>query len=323
MALMIPAAMMLTGCVGFFNRFSYTYDNGEKYTAGDRDIEDKVTSINLDYIMGDVKIKAADTDKISVKETANISLKDPQKVHTWVNEGTLYIRFCASLKIADFHGIEKSLEVTIPEDLDLNDTVIKMSSGDLDASGLKSGKLKAHSSSGNVGIDCESKDIELKASSGKIILSQKGDSDSIVLKASSGSITLTQTGSSGSIDIHSSSGDVTADVDMVSKLAIAVSSGNITVGANEITELNSKASSGHNEFKFNVVPKTSTIKSSSGYVKVFMPEDSDVTVHTKISSGEFNSEVAFAKNGKDYTFGSGSSTMDINVSSGNVNICRK
>ena len=102
-----------------------------------------------------------------------------------------------------------------------------------------------------------------------------------------------------------------------------ICSGDITVTANEITELNSRSSSGHNTFDFAVAPKTSAIKSSSGWVKITMPENSDVKVTAKISSGHFNSELPFTKNGKEYTSGNGSSTMTINVSSGDVDIYKK
>ena len=325
MALVMPLTMCLTGCsfVSMFNTFSYQYENAMEYKPGDREIEEKVTKINLDYISGDVTIKTADTDKVSVKETANIILRDPQKVHTWVNEGTLYVRFCQSLKKINFTNINKSLELTLPSSQDLDDVIIEMSSGNLDCGGITTGGLKVRSSSGNVGIDCAGRNIEIKASSGNISLTEKGDSESITLKASSGTIDVKQSGNCGSIAIDSSSGNVTAEVDKVTKMDVHVSSGSIQIEGNEITELISKASSGNNTFDFGTAPKTSTIKSSSGWVKIYMPEDSDVTVKAKISSGEFNSELPFTKNGKEYSCGNGSSTMDIHVSSGNVNICKK
>ena len=325
MALIMPITMCLTGCsyLSMFNTFAYQYDNALEYKAGDREIDDKVTKINLDYISGDVTVKAVDTDKVTVKETANISLRDPQKVHTWVNDGTLYVRFCQSTKKINFTNIKKSLELTIPSSQDLDDVIIEMSSGNLNCDGFKTEGLNVRSSSGDVKIDCAGKNIELKASSGDIILTEKGDSENIKIKASSGKINVKQSGSCSAMNIDSSSGSVTADVDKVSKMDIHVSSGHIEVKGNEITELNSKASSGHNTFDFAVAPKTSTIKSSSGWVKVYMPEDSDVTVKAKISSGDFNSELPFSKNGKEYTSGNGSSTMDISVSSGDVDICKK
>ena len=344
MALIMPLTMCLTGCsfVSMFNTFSYQYDNASEYKAGDREIDEKVTKINIDDISGDVSINTHDSDKVSVKETANIDLRDPQKVHTWVNDGTLYVRFCQSIKRINFTNIHKKLELTLPSARDLEDVTVEISSGNLNCTGITSGSFTSHLSSGNLtckditaggfdaklssgnaNVDGSGKNIQIKVSSGNIVLSDKGDSESINIKASSGNINIKQSGECSSMTIDSSSGNITTEADKVSKMDVHASSGNITVTANEITELNSRSSSGHNTFDFAVAPKTSAIKSSSGWVKITMPENSDVKVTAKISSGHFNSELPFTKNGKEYTSGNGSSTMTINVSSGDVDIYKK
>ncbi len=322
MVLIMPFTMCLTGCsfLSMFNTFSYQYENSSEYKPGDREIEDKVTKINLDYIAGDVTIKAADTDKVSVKETANCSLKDPQKVHTWVNEGTLYVRFCQSLKTVNFTNIKKNLELTLPASQDLEDVIIEMSSGDLIFDGLTTGGFKVKSSSGDVRADLSGKNIDIKSSSGKIFFTQKGDSEEINLKASSGTIDIKQTGTCRSMTVNSSSGSVTGDVDKISKMDIHVRSGKINISANNIEDLTSKASSGHCNFEFQTAPKTSDINVSSGGISVSMPEDSDVKVEVKISSGKFNSDIPFTKDGKIYTSGSGANTMKLHSSSGDVDI---
>ena len=67
LAMILPATLCLSGCsFGIFNTFNYTYENADKYTAGDREIDDKITSINIDYISGDVKVKGSDTDTVSI-----------------------------------------------------------------------------------------------------------------------------------------------------------------------------------------------------------------------------------------------------------------
>jgi DUF4097 and DUF4098 domain-containing protein YvlB len=324
MALIMPLTMCLTGCsfVSLFNTFSYQYDNASEYKPGDREIDEKVTKINIDYISGDVTINTHDSDKVSVKETANIDLRDPQKVHTWVNDGTLYVRFCQSIKRINFTNIHKKLELTLPSSQDLEDVTVEVSSGNLNCSGITSGSFTSHLSSGNLTCkDITAGGFDAKLSSGNANVD--GSGKNIKIKASSGNINIKQSGDCSSMTIDSSSGNITTEADKVSKMDVHASSGNITVTANEITELNSRSSSGHNTFDFAVAPKTSAIKSSSGWVKITMPEDSDVKVTAKISSGHFNSELPFTKNGKEYTSGNGSSTMNINVSSGDVDIYKK
>ena len=60
--LLTTSALCLTGCSGgIFTFFVYNYDNADKYTAGDREITDKITTINIDYVSGDVKFRGTDS----------------------------------------------------------------------------------------------------------------------------------------------------------------------------------------------------------------------------------------------------------------------
>ena len=95
MALIVPATVCLTGCsIGLFNTVNYKYEDSDKYTAGDREIDEKVTKVNIDYLSGEVKVKGTDSDTISIKETSNKTIDDDHKVHTWVDDGTLS-SFCS------------------------------------------------------------------------------------------------------------------------------------------------------------------------------------------------------------------------------------
>ena len=341
MALIVPTTLCLSGCsFGLINTVSYQYENGDKYTAGDREIDDKITKINIDYLSGDVKVRGTDTDNIKVDETANTDIDADHQVHTWVDGDTLYVRYCVSTKSINFNKIEKSLEITIPEAQELDDFVIEVSSGNIDLDDFTTDNLYSYASSGNMDIDCSATDIEVKSSSGNVGLTQRGNSDSVKVKASSGDIFIDQSGDCNSFDIdsssgkisimqngtidqakiHSSSGGVTAVMGTVNKLNVDVSSGGIKLDADEIKDLTTKASSGHSDISLDVVPATSSINCSSGGISVHLPEDSDVTVHTSISSGDFSYDLPFTKNGKDYVNGSGSAVMDIRCSSGDVHI---
>ena len=100
MALIVPSTLCLTGCsFGLINTVSYQYENADKYTAGDREIDDTITKINIDYLAGDVKVRGTDTDNIKVDETANTDIDADHQVHTWVDGDTLYVRYCVSKRI--------------------------------------------------------------------------------------------------------------------------------------------------------------------------------------------------------------------------------
>lgn len=209
MALIVPAAVCLTGCsFGNINFMNYKYDNADKYEAGDREIDDKITKINLDYASGNVTVKGTATDSVKVEETVNKDIDKDHQVHTWVDGNTLYIRYCASKDMLTFNGIEKSLEVTIPEAQDLDEFIINVSSGNIVLDNFTTDSLNSHASSGNTRIACSAKTIEHKSSSGNVDLVQTGNTDSIKLKLSSGNLVLTQNGDCKTFDIDSSSGKI-------------------------------------------------------------------------------------------------------------------
>ena len=77
MALIVPSTLCLTGCsFGLINTVSYQYENADKYTAGDREIDDTITKINIDYLAGDVKVRGTDTDIIKVDEIGRASCRE-------------------------------------------------------------------------------------------------------------------------------------------------------------------------------------------------------------------------------------------------------
>ena len=340
MALIVPMTVCFTGCsFGLFNTFSYKYDNGDKYTSGDRDIDETVTRINIDYLSGGVTVKGTSDDSISIRETTNQSIDADHQVHSWVDGDTLYVRYCVSTDMINFNKIEKSLEITIPGEQELDDFIIDVSSGGISLDGFTTKSLNSHASSGNMVIDCSASVIDLNSSSGGISLTQKGNSDSVKIKASSGNMSLNfegdvnslkvdsssgkiaieQTGNIGDADIRSSSGGVNAKMGTVNTLSVNVSSGGLVVDADDVKNLYTKASSGRSEISLRNVPGTSELNCSSGGIDIKVPEDADVTVHVDISSGDFNYDLPFEKNGKDYVCGNGTADMKIRCSSGNVN----
>lgn len=309
-----------TGCSAGFSYFNYTYENGDKYTAGDREITDKITSVNIDYGAGNVKFSGSDTDKVSIRETANKDLTEEQKVHTWVDGNTLYVRYCASTKRISFYKIQKELEITVPGAQDLSELVVKVSAGNMDFDGFKTDKLNVESSAGNVSFSCSAKEAAIKVTSGNIRFEENGDAKLIDINSTSGNIKVNQKGSLESVKIHATSGDIDAVFDSVSACDIRSTAGNRSIEAESIVDFKSQSTSGNNKFKFCKAPKTADIKSSSGNVYVYLPEDCDVTFHPKITSGEFDYKLTLTKNGKDYVNGNGTNDMIISVTSGNITL---
>ncbi len=289
----------LTGCT-FGLTTSYIYANGEKYTAGDRDITEKIENIDIDYLSGEVVLTAAGTDTVSIRETANEELDEQRKVHTWVDGSTLYVRYCASAKKLKLEKLEKHLEITIPEGTALTDLKGKISSGDLKLDGFEAGNVNLTASSGNITAVGAAKNYNLHASSGDVYLGQRGESDEILISTSSGSIE--------------------ANIDNADKADVHASSGKIVINAGNIRDFKSETSSGDNEFHFTEAPDISDIGVSSGDVTIFLPVNAGLTADLSVSSGVLLYDLPFAKSGDRYVCGDGKNQMKVHTSSGDLSI---
>lgn len=280
-ALMV-AVYCMNGCtISFGASTNYTYKAADKYVAGDREISDKIETIEIDYLSGDVKIVQADTDSISIKESANKKVSDDLKVHTWVEGSTLHVRYCDSSKKINLTNLDKKLEITIPDDVQYKNLIIDMASGSVDA-------------------ECDAKDYDLSAASGDIVLKQSGESDKIKIDTASGGIAVT--------------------MDTADKVDVSAASGDILVNAVKVDDFTADTASGSNEYHFENVPEKSDIQSASGSVKVFLPEDADLTAFIDTASGDITYDFAFEKNGDDYVCGKGSNKMKVDTASGDVKI---
>ena len=296
-------AIIGLGClIGCTNKFSYVYENGDKYTPGDRDISEKIDTVYIDYMSGNVTLLGEDTNTVSIKETTNKEIEDRMKVHTWVDGSTLFVRYCASGSGFDFNDIEKKLEISVPKDVKLTAANVDISSGGFTGKDFEAEALEAHASSGGIDVDCTAKKISFDVSSGSINLVQHGESDEINIEASSGGMTL--------------------DIENAAKTKITLSSGKVKLNAGNIKELFAEASSGDMEFKLSTAPEKTNISASSGDVKMYLPEKSDITATIDTSSGDFNSDLSFSKKDGKYVCGEGTNKMEIETSSGDVDILK-
>ena len=288
-ASIVVAAMMLGFCgcsnsdidVLDITKTNYLYDNGDKYEAGDRDITEKIESINIAYMSGEVVMTETDADVVSIKETSPKELDDKRKVHTWVDGSTLYVRYCASARGLELNNLDKKLTIDIPRNIELSDVKLELSSGDAD-------------------ISCSAKNYDLNASSGGINLTQRGDSDSINMEVTSGGISV--------------------NYESVDKINVSASSGSIYLKGNSVNDFKSEVTSGNGDYTFNQLPKSASLSASSGNINIYIPKDADLTLTAKKSSGDMSTEHAFTKDGDTYVSGSGTNKMNVSVTSGDIMI---
>ena len=274
----IAAIGLLGGC-RYGMMTTYLYENGDKYTAGDREITDKIDTIDLDYTTGDVTLTESASDKIVITETARKELEDKQKVHTWIEGTTLHIRFCASAKKLDMTNLDKKLRIEIPSGLKFADINFKLVTGDINAS-------------------CSADNIKLHTTTGDVVLYQKGDSKLV--------------------DVDTTTGLAKVEVENADTLSVNVTSGDVSVSAANVKELSSKTTTGESDYTFTQVPAATTLKATSGSIVIYLPQEADLTADIKATTGEISYEQAFAKNGNSYVCGSGANQLSAHTTTGDV-----
>ncbi len=293
--LAISALACLSGCSGNI------YSNADKYTSGDREIDEKIEQIDIDWSSGSVNVSRYDGSCVSIKETCSDDLKESKRVHSWVDGKVLRIKFGKSGEMFMFSSPDKKLEVRIPKDMELTDVKLDGSSCDSEIKDIEADHIYVDISTGDVEvIDCKAKSIDADSSSGDVYISQQGSSDTISADTSSGEVEI-KAEKVKKMNVDTSSGKVTADVQQAERVDVDTSSGNV-------------------ELTFSSVPSDLSVDTSSGDVTVYVPKDPDLEVEIDTASGDFYSEPSCSRDDDTYTYGSGGNKFDIDTSSGDIKI---
>ena len=212
----------------FSGSFSYSnYANADKYSVGDTEVDSAlVTTLDIDWISGQVDIITYDGTKIVVTETNTTSLEDEERLHYWLDNGKLNIKFCApglrSFKINNQH---KVLQIKVPTDyattLNINTVSADNSFADVAAKDVKInsvsgsvtgsfsgtlGLVKAGTVSGRINLNCAADKVDFNSVSGS--LEFNGVATTIDLKTTSGALRINTENSPESIKAKSVSGSV-------------------------------------------------------------------------------------------------------------------
>ena len=293
------AMMCFTGCSGF-----NVYSNADKYDYGNRDVSEQIDELDINWSSGEVSVVRHDLSTISIVETCTDKLDPDEQVHTWVDGKTLRIHFAKSGEMFFFGSPKKKLEIRVPKDMNFKDVKLDGSSCDSRFEAVKADHIYADVSSGNVNIiDCTAKTFDVDTSSGDTKIVQLGESDSISVDCSSGSV------------------DIKAE--KVSKLRLDSSSGKVATDIKECADVKADSSSGDVTLEFGNVPEKTSIDTSSGSVKIFLPKSAEFTAEVDTSSGDFYTDFSCTQSDDTYTCGSGKSRFDIDTSSGNVELRKK
>ncbi|MDD4213010.1 MAG: DUF4097 family beta strand repeat-containing protein [Bacilli bacterium] len=137
--LLLVTAISLSGCISVMN---YRYPNSELYSIGDATFEaSDVNKIYIDWVSGDVEVLGLSTQtQVDISEVVDAGTEDQYRMHYYLDNGTLMIRFAAS--ITGFNHIfqVKKLIVELPEGFD-KPLEVNAVSANIDISGVDSALL--------------------------------------------------------------------------------------------------------------------------------------------------------------------------------------
>lgn len=300
-AIMLAAICGMTGC-SYFG--SVTYTNSEKYSVGDAEITDKIENIEIDWPSGSVSVVSHSKDSFQVSEKAKDSISEDLRVHWWLEGTTLHVKFAASgASLRWFNTGHKELTLTVPEALSFDNVVIRAASAEIEAVNLAAETLSVSTASGNMDINCAANTISLNSASGDIQLDQKDKA--------------------GEVSIDTASGRIDANLSRVDTASFESASGKIQVTAASVNSMSAKSTSGAVSCELEATPSECKLHAVSGEVTLNLPDDSDFTANISTTSGDFKSDFALKKDGSTYICGSGSAHIDIETTSGDVEIRKK
>ncbi|MBE6619959.1 MAG: DUF4097 domain-containing protein [Ruminococcaceae bacterium] len=260
---------------------SYRYKNADRYTAGNAEFSDQVTSLDIDWISGSVTVLSYDGDTVRIREDGDIIDPDYQ-VHWFLGGGKLHIKYTAS-KFFFRTPQNKNLTVEIPSGMAryLSSVEIDVVSASVELREIKTNELKLESVSGGINLE-------------------KIAANSLNLDTVSGAITATNL-NVPLIDVDTVSGEISLS-GQIGQGSVDTTSGDVTLSSN---------------FPFEALD----LETVSGDVTLICPlnalNDGCRIVFESVS-GDIESELPLKKNGNNYTFGSGKFIYNFDGVSGDL-----
>lgn len=279
----VACVSLLAGCSDYktYNDLKYNAYDSDNYAVGGVTVEQSLSYLEVDWLCGDVEIKAHDGTSLIFSEevTKGESNDDGLKLRYLIEDNALKIKFAASRQIIPTN-FNKTLTVLVPQNAKFSDVEVDGVSASASVSGLNISELEVDCVSGNVSInECEIGEAEIDSVSGNIKFA-----DVAV----------------GSADIDSTSGEISFS-GSAKKIEIGNVSGDIDVSVDNL-------------------PTEIEVKSTSGAV-VFNPKgERNFKIKYSTTSGKYKSDLPCTIDGKYCVFGDGTYVYKISTTSGNLTV---
>lgn len=278
------AAVMSLSLAGCSFGFGTPPKDADKYTAGNAEIKGKVESLEIEWTMGRLDIVQGKGNAVVLEESYSGELPDEKKMHWYLDGTTLKVRY--DMLTGPGVTAEKSLTVTVPEDLHLKEVTLSVISANMNA------------------VDLSADAAEVAATSGDVTISFRDALTEGSFAVTSGDLKTGFSGPVGKLAVSTVSGDLQIDAgDRIGELKVSSVSGDLTADLDE-------------------APGNTRIETTSGDIEMTLPGDADLSLEYETVSGELRSEVAFANEGDTYISGSGENPMHISTVSGKITILK-
>lgn len=179
--MIIALITIFTGCNVEGVVFAEKYDNEDLYLCGNQEYTDEITSIDISWKCGLIKFIESEDNKIVIEEDNN--LEDSKKVHSYIDNGTLYVRFWQSGKKDKVKAKDKNLTIKYPkckdisivgtscilvaDNINCNNLDITTTSGTITIGSINAGNINIGTTSGAITIGSLSVDnINIETTSG-------------------------------------------------------------------------------------------------------------------------------------------------------------
>lgn len=192
------------------------------------------------------------------------------------------------------------LEIYLPEE-QFREISTSLIEGEFQAQGLKTG------------------DLSVDTVSGDVIVS--GSLDELSVESVSGNVLVDGLSAQRSLKVDSISGNLSGEKVSADEVELDSTSGNLNL-TGEIGSLSMDTISGDGTMASTTIPKEVEFSSTSGDLKLLIPENEGFRAELDTMSGDFSSDYATQKDEDVYTYGNGSAKFSADTLSGNFKVTK-
>ena len=291
----VAAALLLCGCVSVvtFN----TYENADKYEAGNKTFGSDVKKVEINWCCGEIKIVKSSASSVSVCESGDADLPEEKRVHTYLEGDVLKIQFWKSGLSSSVDSDKKHLTVELSDGVDIN---IHDTSAVISAEALNTDNVEIITASGGISVgNISSCNVRVVSTSGGISIEGISSDDANII-STSGRIQIENADIADVFDCGSVSGSVNVGSVKAPQVNISSNSGSINIGADVCDKID--------------------IGTTSGSVDITLADGIGASVEYSSTSGSVKIEKEFYKSGNKYIIGNGGCDISVGSTSGSLKI---